>query len=276
MGDGPGRRVAPLKRETAASLVRGMIADGTLTPGAPVPSGMALARKTGFGTLTCRQALVMLLADGTLTRGASPTARLRVAQRGGAGAGDADALRVALSRSLAGRRHAAGMTQPELAGKLEVSVTTVGHAETGRTWQGRTFWLRADRELGAGGDLLRLFDRYKAAECPAPEEAGDAMPEELAPAAEAPPVLPASALLTDEEREAVRLAGVLYTLIADDVVVGGVTREDDLAELRSHVHAIQNMVKAQAAGRAYPLEFRLLGKTLPDDDPVTPGEGPGG
>ena len=88
------------------------------------------------------------------------------------------------------------MTQPELAGNLEVSVTTVGHAETGRTWQGRSFWLRADLELGADGDLLRLFDRYKAAECPAPEEVGDAEPEEAAPAAQAAPVLPASVTIT--------------------------------------------------------------------------------
>lgn len=185
-----------LKREAAASVVRGMIKDGTLTPGAPAPSGAALARKTGIGTLTCRKALVTLLADGTLTRGVSATARLRVAQPGRAGAGNAQALRAALSNALAARRRAAGLTQPELAGKLEVSVTTVGHAETGRTWQGRSFWLRADLELGAAGDLLRLYDRYKAAECPAPEDAGDAEPEEAAPAAQAAPVLPASVTIT--------------------------------------------------------------------------------
>jgi transcriptional regulator with XRE-family HTH domain len=191
--------VTALKRETAAGLVRDMIADGTLNPGAPAPSGAALARKTGFSTLTCRHALGTLLADGTLTRGVSPTARLLVAQRGGAGAGNADALRVTLSRSRAGRRHAAGMTQPELAGKLEVSVTTVGHAETGRTWQGRSFWLRADRELGADGDLLRLYGRYKAAECEARDEADSVAPEEAAPVAlagPAVPVLPASVTIT--------------------------------------------------------------------------------
>jgi transcriptional regulator with XRE-family HTH domain len=195
MGVRPRRGLgAPLKRETVAELVRAMIADGTLKPGAPAPSGAALARETGFGTRTCRKALGTLLADGTLTGGVSPNARLRVALPGGASAGDADAMRVALSKALAGQRRAAGMTQPELAGKLEVSVTTVGHAETGRTWQGRSFWLRADLELG--GDLLRLFDRYKAAECPAPEEAGDAEPEEAAPAAPAAPVLPASVTIT--------------------------------------------------------------------------------
>jgi len=256
---------APLKYQVAADIVRDMIADGTLLPGAPAPSGAELARKTGFGILACRQALGTLLADGTLMRGASPTARLRAARRGGAGAGDADALQVALSRSLAGRRHAAGMTQPELAVKLEVSVTTVGHAETGRTWQGRSFWLRADRELGADGDLLRLFDRYKAAECPAPEADVDAMPEEAARGA---PALPASVLLTDEEREAVRLAGMLYTLIADHVMAGGPNQESDLAEVRALVHGIQYRVMANAAGRAYPGEFRLLGAALAGRSPA--------
>ena len=123
----------------------------------------------------------------------SPTARLRVAQPSGARSGNAEALRAALSNALAGRRHAAGMTQPELAEKLGVSLTTVGHAETGRLWQSRDFWLGADLELGAAGDLLRMFDRYKAAECAAPEEAGDAESEETVPVA---PVLPASVTIT--------------------------------------------------------------------------------
>ena len=37
--------MAPHKYETVASLVRDMIADGTLKPGAPAPSGAALARE---------------------------------------------------------------------------------------------------------------------------------------------------------------------------------------------------------------------------------------
>jgi hypothetical protein len=180
--------MSPYKRETAAGIVRDMIADGTLKPGGPAPSGAALARKTGYSVLTCRAALRSLLADGTFTRGASPTARLRVAPPGG-GTFDAEALRVALSNALAVRRRAAGMKQPDLAGSLGVSVTTVGHAETGRTWQRRDFWLRADLELGGG--LLRMYDRYKAAEAAghaAPEAAGDTAPGEPAPAAAVLPV----------------------------------------------------------------------------------------
>ena len=47
--------------------------------------------------------------------------------------------------------------------KVTSSATTVGHAETGRLWQSRQFWERADSGLGAGGALLRLHDAYRAA-----------------------------------------------------------------------------------------------------------------
>jgi hypothetical protein len=71
-------------------------------------------------------------------------------------------------------------------------------------------------------------------------------------------------LLTPEEREAVQLAGQLYTLIADHVVAHGATRDDDLAEIRAAVHVIQRAVESHAAARAYPAEFRLLGLTIED------------
>jgi DNA-binding XRE family transcriptional regulator len=200
MGVRPRRRLgAPLKRETVAEIVRGMITDGTLKPGAPAPSGAALARVTGYSTLTCRAALETLVKDGTLARGVSPTARLRVAQPRGSGAFNAEALRVALSKALAARRRAAGMTQPELAAKLGVSLTTVGHAETGRLWQARDFWLRADQELGGARDLLCMFDRYKAAQCAPPEQAVEVAPEEAAPAVWAVTlVLPVRVTITPE------------------------------------------------------------------------------
>jgi transcriptional regulator with XRE-family HTH domain len=197
---------APLKRDVAAGIVRGMIADGTLGPGAPVPSSAALARETGFAARTCQIAIRSLLADGTVTRGASPTARLRVARAGRAGAGDAGALRVKLSRALAAGRRAAGMTQPELAVKLGRSVTTVCHAETGRTWQARDFWLSAGLVLGDDGSLLHMYDQYKAAEADSrsepeedePEEAAGVAPREGAPARCAAPVLPVSVAITPD------------------------------------------------------------------------------
>jgi hypothetical protein len=181
------------KRDAVTRLLLGKIADGTLRPGAPVPSGAALARETGYASVTCLAALRALHADGTLARGPSRGARLRVAppqgQRGAPASGaPADAPGQHLSRELAARRRAAGLTQPELAKMLGMSVTTVGHAETGRLWQSRGFWERADGVLLADGALLHLHEQYQAAVVrPAP-----AGRPEAAPAAPAPPALPAS------------------------------------------------------------------------------------
>ena len=153
-----------LKYERAAAAVRGQIADGTLRPGQPAPSGAELSRLTGYSTLTCRRALRELIADGVLTPGPSRNARPRVA-----GVPQPPAERTlaatsrALSAGLAARRRANGLTQPELAGLVGISVTTVGHAETGRLWQSRQFWVRADAVLDADGSLLRLHDAYREA-----------------------------------------------------------------------------------------------------------------
>lgn len=157
----------PPKYVRVAARVRRQIAEGTLLPGEPVPSGAALSRVTGFSTLTCRKALRVLIADGALVPGPSRNARPRVAAPGATPAerGLAEAAR-ALSGALAARRRAAGLTQPVLAALVEVSVTTVGHAETGRLWQSRRFWARADDALRAGGELLRLHDAYRGAAAP--------------------------------------------------------------------------------------------------------------
>jgi len=51
----------------------------------------------------------------------------------------------------------------------------------------------------------------------------------------------------------------------DDIcrVVGdGPTRDDDLRELRDHIHAVQRAIGSQAAARAHPACFRLLGERL--------------
>jgi hypothetical protein len=68
--------------------------------------------------------------------------------------------------------------------------------------------------------------------------------------------------LTGPEREAVATAGRLYTHIRDNVCGHGPTRDDDLAELRASIHHIQRLVMAQAAARAYPKEFRLMGEVV--------------
>lgn len=161
-------RIAGLpKYLRVAAAIRRQIADGALRPGQPAPSGAELSRAFGFSTLTCRKALRALIAEGVLVPGPSRNARPRVADPAAPELERdlADAAR-ALSAGLAARRHAAGLTQAELAELARVSVTTVGHAETGRTWQSRRFWERADAALHAAGDLLRLHDAYRAASSP--------------------------------------------------------------------------------------------------------------
>jgi hypothetical protein len=49
----------------------------------------------------------------------------------------AQAAEIVRSRIADGARHAADLTQTDLAALVGRSVTTVGHAETGRTWQSR-------------------------------------------------------------------------------------------------------------------------------------------
>jgi len=152
------------KYARVAAVVRRQVANGTLRPGEPAPSGAALSRVTGYSTLTCRRALRILVTEGVLTPGPSRNARPRVAGAAQRPAErDLAAAARTLSSALAARRHANGLTQPELARRAGVSVTTIGHAETGRLWQSREFWERADAVLGARGDLLGLHDAYRAA-----------------------------------------------------------------------------------------------------------------
>jgi hypothetical protein len=160
----------PRKYARAAARVRAQIADGTLKPGSPAPSGSELARATGFAHPTCRKALALLIKEGTLRPGPSPNARPRVAGPDPAGP-DLAARAAALSGALAARRRAAGLTQLDLASLIGCSVTTVGHAETGRLWQSRRFWETADKTLNSGGHLLALHDAYRAATPAGPEQA---------------------------------------------------------------------------------------------------------
>jgi DNA-binding transcriptional regulator YhcF (GntR family) len=73
-----GRIMTDPKHITAAGIVRAQIADGTLKPGDAAPSGMALARLTGFSPPTCRKALRRLVADGVLVPGPGPGTRPRI------------------------------------------------------------------------------------------------------------------------------------------------------------------------------------------------------
>ena len=67
--------------------------------------------------------------------------------------------------------------------------------------------------------------------------------------------------LLAEEREIVHDLGRIYTRMTA-IVGDAVTREDDLREIRAHIHDLQHAVMAQAAARCYPREFRLLGELV--------------
>jgi DNA-binding XRE family transcriptional regulator len=117
-----------------------------------VPPGAELAKQTGFAVVTCRRGLLRPFREGVLMKMARST-RYRVA---GAPM-PTDGLE--LSHALAERRRAAGLTQPELASEVGMSVTAIGHAETGRLWQSRRFWQRVDLALRADGALLARYER---------------------------------------------------------------------------------------------------------------------
>lgn len=65
-------------------------------------------------------------------------------------------------------------------------------------------------------------------------------------------------LLSAEELRALDLTADLAKALQAIVGDRG-TREADLRELLGHLHAIQQALLSQAAARAYPDQFRLLG-----------------
>jgi hypothetical protein len=78
-----------------------------------------------------------------------------------------------------------------------------------------------------------------------------------------------SELLTPLERQAVQQFADAWNTLCH-VVGNGSTRERDLAEAAVHLHALQQMVLAQAAARAYPDLYRLAGETVRTDNPPRP------
>jgi len=69
--------------------------------------------------------------------------------------------------------------------------------------------------------------------------------------------------LTVDETTAIQQAADLWGTLCK-VVGTGRTRDHDLGELVAHIHAIQHAVMSQAAARAYPNVYRLLGEALID------------
>ena len=66
-------------------------------------------------------------------------------------------------------------------------------------------------------------------------------------------------ILTDDEKYAMellsKLSGAMRRIIGDAHPVG----KSDWAEAVADIHHLQRMVMSQAAGRAYPERYRLLG-----------------
>lgn len=72
------------------------------------------------------------------------------------------------------------------------------------------------------------------------------------------------AVLTVAEVACVKQCGALAGMLAS-IVGHGASRDGDMRELIGHVHAIQQAVLSNAAGRAYPEQFRLLGGVIAGD-----------
>ena len=70
-------------------------------------------------------------------------------------------------------------------------------------------------------------------------------------------------LLTAAELHAMDLTVELVNLMCCDVIGCGASRAGDVAELAASIHHIQQQILSQAAARAYPDRFRLLGGTVP-------------
>lgn len=70
-----------------------------------------------------------------------------------------------------------------------------------------------------------------------------------------------AAELTMTEQHLLELLGKVHNEFT--YVVGrGPSRMQDLTEVCNHVHALQNMVLAQTAARAYPDRYRLMGGVI--------------
>ncbi len=69
--------------------------------------------------------------------------------------------------------------------------------------------------------------------------------------------------LTDQELKVVEDLGQIWNEICN-IVGMEETRQPDLDEAVVHVHALQRMVMANAAGRAHPNRLRCLGETVRD------------
>jgi len=82
-------------------------------------------------------------------------------------------------------------------------------------------------------------------------------------------------MLTDAEHTAMDLTAQLWNALCA-IAGDGPARAGDLAEMATHIHAIQHAIMAQAAARAHPDRYRLMGGDRIEPEPDCPWCIPGG
>lgn len=68
--------------------------------------------------------------------------------------------------------------------------------------------------------------------------------------------------LSDAEHRAMDLTAKLWDLMVQEVIEDGPAAEQDRRELAAQIHAVQHTIMGQAAARAHPDKYRLLGKEI--------------
>jgi hypothetical protein len=68
-------------------------------------------------------------------------------------------------------------------------------------------------------------------------------------------------LLTELEEATVTKLGNIAGDFSE-IIGTGLTRKEDYREVVFLIHQLQNIIMAQAAGRAYPAKYRLLGEII--------------
>lgn len=69
--------------------------------------------------------------------------------------------------------------------------------------------------------------------------------------------------LTEDEHAAMDLTAQLANLVIGKIIGSGPSREGDVHEFVAQIHGIQATILSQAAGRAHPERYRLLGDVAP-------------
>lgn len=75
--------------------------------------------------------------------------------------------------------------------------------------------------------------------------------------------------LTPAEHKAMDLTAQLWNLMVTEIIADGPTAEQDRREFAAKIHTVQHNILRQAAARAHPEMYRLLGESFTprSDDP---------